>query len=218
MLRQKCGQQSPFTLKCLPDASLLGEEIVVWGKFDLLILKLSTSKNTPFPRLGLLMENLETFLDFRFDHIKYPPPPPQKLKLLMENFAVWRRLPSLLEFISVFESTVGNLITCSYSLSIKEIFFTIVKSCITNEGYLFHNGAKIIDWCLVEVSMQFLATCFGTWRGPVQKHISSYSTQVHMLLSYIIWIKVQVTFSGHIGCTMWWPCWNIIVQPKQQFC
>ena len=71
MLRQKCGQQSPFTPKCLPDASLLGgggggDRV----KFDFLILKLSTSKNIPFPRLEFLMENLETFLDFRFDRIK----------------------------------------------------------------------------------------------------------------------------------------------------
>ena len=74
--------------------------------------------------------------------------------------------------------------------------FTILKSCSTNERYLFYNGAKIIDWYLVELSMRFFGHLFWNLEGTMQMHICSYAAHVQRLLSYIIWIKLE----GYL----WW--------------
>ena len=55
------------------------------GSLIYFYFKLEHLKKYPLPRLELLMENLETFLNFGFDHIEYPLSQTPKLKLPMEN-------------------------------------------------------------------------------------------------------------------------------------
>ena len=99
-----------------------------WGrKFD---FKLEHLKNIPFPRLELLMENLETCLDFRFDHIKYSPTP--KLKLLTQNLEMVvtllcsGRLPSRWNS-SRFLSESKNVVEGSESTVVNLISFSLCR-------------------------------------------------------------------------------------------
>ena len=76
----------------------------------------------------------------------------------------------------------------------------------------------------------FLVTFLeGSWREAVCIHMSHIQTHTQCLCTewwgpdfrkfrkLQNWIKVEVTFGGHIRSTIWWPSWIIIGHPKQTF-